>query len=114
MATNFDKFAIIDSFLDEVASYLPEIQAHLDRLQQRPDDRETIEETYRRTHTIAGSAAMMEFTGLSRVSQGMADGLGDALGRHVPLDPPTVAPLRRSLSRLDKLLQHGNDGAHDR
>src|SRR5258708_19465567 len=89
MATNFDKFAILDSFLDEVASYLPEIQAHLDRLQQRPDDRETIEETYRRTHTIAGSAAMMEFTGLSRVSQGMEDVLGDALDRQLPPPPPT-------------------------
>jgi chemotaxis protein histidine kinase CheA/ActR/RegA family two-component response regulator len=113
MATNFDKFAILDSFLDEVASYLPEIQAHLDRLQQRPDDRETIEETYRRTHTIAGSAAMMEFTGLSRVSQGMEDVLGDALDRHVPLDPPTVALLRRSLSRLEKLLEHVKSGADD-
>src|SRR5258706_4582922 len=113
MATNFDKFAILDSFLDEVASYLPEIQAHLDRLQHGRDDRETMEETSRRTHTIAGSAAMMEFTGLSHVSQGMEDVLGDALDRQVPLDPPTVALLRRSLSRLEKLLEHVKSGADD-
>src|SRR5258706_9379744 len=72
-----------------------------------------MEEPSRRTHTIAGSAAMMEFTGLSRVSQGMEDVLGDALDRHVPLDPPTVALLRRSLSRLEKLLEHVKSGADD-
>ena len=113
MSNNFDKFAILESFLDEVNSYLPEIQANLDRLQQRPNDIDTIEETYRRTHTIAGSAAMMEFAGLAHVAQGMEDILGDALDSQSPVDPPTVALLRRSFARLSRLVENIRTGADD-
>lgn len=106
MSNNFDKFAILESFLDEVTSYLPEIDANLDRLQQRPGDLDTVEETYRRTHTIAGSAAMMEFPGLARVAQGMEDVLGDAIDNGRSLDAPSIGLLRRSSSRLGRLVEH--------
>jgi HPt (histidine-containing phosphotransfer) domain-containing protein len=105
MSTDFDKFAILDSFLDEVASYLPEIEANLDRLQQNPRNSEAIEETYRRAHTIGGSAAMMDFSGLSHVAMGMEEILGDALDGTAPLDAPSVALLRRSTGRLQRLLE---------
>jgi chemotaxis protein histidine kinase CheA/CheY-like chemotaxis protein len=113
MSTDFDKFAILDSFLDEVASYLPEIEANLDRLQQRPGDQEAIEETFRRAHTIGGSAAMMEFSSLARVAQGMEEILGRALDSGAPLDAPSIALLRRSCGRLTRLMEQvrtGGDG----
>jgi chemotaxis protein histidine kinase CheA len=110
MSNEFDKFAILESFLDEVASYLPEIEAHLDRLQQTPGDQELLAETYRRAHTIAGSAAMMDFTDLAHVAQGMEEILGDVIDRGAPLDPPTVALLRRSSSRLGKLMEQARAG----
>jgi chemotaxis protein histidine kinase CheA/ActR/RegA family two-component response regulator len=113
MANNFDKFAILDSFLDEVRSYLPEIGANLDRLQQRPDDKETVEETYRRTHTIAGSSAMMEFTGMAHVAQGMEDILGEAIDSQAPIDAPTIGLLRRALSRLERLVDNIRTEADD-
>ncbi|HEX6817726.1 MAG TPA: response regulator [Ktedonobacterales bacterium] len=113
MANNFDKFAILDSFLDEVQSYLPEIQAHLDRLQQQPGDMDTIEETYRRTHTIAGSAAMMEFSGLAHVAQGMEDTLGEALDNQAALDPPTIGLMRRSCGRMSRLMEQIKAGGED-
>jgi chemotaxis protein histidine kinase CheA len=111
MSTDFDKFAILDSFLDEVASYLPEIEALLDRLQQQPGDREAVEEVYRRTHTIGGSAAMMEFAGLAHVAQGMEAILGEDLDGARPLDPPTIALLRRSFGRLSRLMDQARTGA---
>ncbi|MGZ3636295.1 MAG: Hpt domain-containing protein, partial [Ktedonobacterales bacterium] len=106
MSNNFDKFAILESFLDEVTSYLPEIETNLDRLQQYPGDLDTVEETYRRMHTIAGSAAMMEFPGLARVAQGMEDILGDAIDNGRSLDAPSIGLLRRSSSRLGRLVEH--------
>ena len=111
MSNSFDKFAILESFLDEVTSYLPEIGANLDTLQQRPGDTEVIEETYRRTHTIAGSAAMMEFGGVAHVAQGMEDLLGEAIDSGGALTPPVIALLRRSLSRLSQLVEHIRTGA---
>src|SRR5260370_27741076 len=113
MSNTFDRSAILESFLDEVTSYLPEIDANLDRLQQRPDDGETIEETYRRAHTIAGSAAMMEFGALARVAQGMEDILGEAIDHHATLDIPTIGLLRRSAARLARLVEHIRTGADD-
>src|SRR5215469_16803326 len=113
MSNNLDKFAILESFLDEVNSYLPEIEAHLDQLQQHPANFEAIEETYRRAHTIAGSAAMMDFFALSRVAQGMEEILGSAIDRHEGLDGPTIALLRRSFSRLARLVEQIRTGADD-
>src|SRR5216684_2621141 len=105
MSDTFDKLSVLDSFIEEVNSYLPEIETNLDRLAQPPDDIDTLEETYRRTHTIGGSAAMMDFRGLSHVAHGMEDILGDVLDGLASLDPPTLGLLQRSLGRMYRLLQ---------
>src|SRR5579875_554592 len=106
MGENFDKTAIIESFLDEVNAYLPEIEANLDRLQQTPDDLRALQETYRRTHTISGSASMMEFQALAHVAQGMEEILDEALERQEALSAPTIALLRRSCGRLRRIVEN--------
>ncbi|HEX6541174.1 MAG TPA: response regulator [Ktedonobacterales bacterium] len=113
MTDNFDKSTILDSFLDEVNAYLPEIEANLDRLQQSPGDTEALEETYRRAHTIGGSAAMMDFDALSHVAQGMEEILSEALDRGAPLPGAAIALLRRSQGRLTRLVEHIRSGADD-
>src|SRR6266566_5360142 len=105
MSNTFDKLSVLDSFIEEVNSYLPEIEANLARLAQSPGDMEAIEETYRRTHTIGGSASMMDFPGLAHVAHGMEDILGDVLDGVSTLDAPTIGLLQRSLGRMHKLLQ---------
>src|SRR5207245_8120021 len=113
MSNTFDKLSVLDSFIEEVNSYLPEIEANLNRLrtaqQESPDlspgDTEALEETYRRTHTIGGSASMMDFPGLAHVANGMEDILGDVLDGISTLDAPTIGLLQRSLGRMHKLLQ---------
>ncbi len=104
MSNSFDKLSVLDSFIEEVNSYLPEIQANLERLAHAPDDMEALEETYRRTHTIGGSASMMDFPGLAHVAHGMEDILGDVLDDLAALDPPTIGLLQRSLARMHRLL----------
>ncbi|HET9919891.1 MAG TPA: response regulator [Ktedonobacteraceae bacterium] len=105
MSNTFDKLSVLDSFIEEVNSYLPEIEANLERLAESPGDMEALEETYRRTHTIGGSASMMDFPGLSHVAHGMEDILGDALDATASLDPPTISFLQRSLRRLHRLVE---------
>jgi chemotaxis protein histidine kinase CheA/ActR/RegA family two-component response regulator len=112
MSNTFDKLSVLDSFIEEVNSYLPEIEANLERLTQSPGDMDALEETYRRTHTIGGSASMMDFPGLAHVAHGMEDILGDVLDGLTTLDQPTVELLQRSLARLHRLvggIQHGID-----
>src|SRR5712664_3406714 len=112
MSNSFDKLSVLDSFIEEVNSYLPEIQANLERLAHTPDDMEALEETYRRTHTIGGSASMMDFPGLAHVAHGMEDILADVMDGLASLDLTTVEFLQRSLDRLRRLvggIQHGID-----
>jgi chemotaxis protein histidine kinase CheA/ActR/RegA family two-component response regulator len=108
MSNTFDKLSVLDSFIEEVNSYLPEIESNLERLMRTPGDMEALEETYRRTHTIGGSASMMDFPGLAHVAHGMEDILGDVLDDLAALDPPTIGLLQRSLGRMHRLL----DGIH--
>ncbi|MFL5628016.1 MAG: response regulator [Ktedonobacteraceae bacterium] len=115
MSNSFDKLSVLDSFIEEVNSYLPEIEANLERLAQSPSgvapiDMEAVEETYRRTHTIGGSASMMDFPGLAHVAHGMEDILGDVLDGIASLDAPTLGLLQRSLARLHRLVRGIRDG----
>jgi chemotaxis protein histidine kinase CheA/ActR/RegA family two-component response regulator len=109
MSNTFDKLSVLNSFIEEVNSYLPEIEANLERLARTPDDMEALEETFRRAHTIGGSASMMDFPGLAHVAHGMEDILGDILDDLATLDPPTIGLLQRSLGRMHRLL----DGIHN-
>ncbi len=116
MSNTFDKMSVLDPFIEEVNSYLPDIETNLDHLSQlaqaaqSTSDMDAIEETYRRTHTIGGSASMMDFPGLAHVAHGMEDILGDALESIIILDVPTVALLQRSLERLHRLLKGIRNG----
>ena len=110
MSNTFDKLSVLDSFIEEVNSYLPTIEANLRRLVQAPGDMDALDETYRCTHTIGGSASMMDFPGLAHVAHGMEDILGDVLEGLATLDEPTIGLLQRSLGRLRFLLQGIHDG----
>src|SRR5437868_7301191 len=109
MSNTFDKLSVLDAFIEEVNSYLPEIETNLGRLALSTDDMEALEETYRRAHTIGGSASMMDFPGLAHVAHGMEDILGDVLDNLATLDPPTLGLLHRSLQRIHRLV----DGIHN-
>ncbi len=119
MSNTFDKMSVLDSFIEEVNSYLPDIETNLDHLaqlaqeKQATSDMDAIEETYRRTHTIGGSASMMDFPGLAHVARGMEDILGDALESIIVLDTPTIALLQRSLGRLHRLLDGIRNGINE-
>ncbi len=113
MSNAFDKQSLLDSFTEEVNSYLPEIEANLGRLAQSPGDMEALEETHRRTHTIGGSASMMDFPGLAHVAHGMEDILSDVLDGLTTLDEPTLGLLQRSLVRVRRLLSSIREGQKD-
>jgi chemotaxis protein histidine kinase CheA/ActR/RegA family two-component response regulator len=110
MSNTFDKQSVLDPFIEEVNSYLPEIETNLGYLAQSPGDMDALEETYRRTHTIGGSASMMDFPGLAHVAHGMEDILGDALEGLITIDEPALGLLNRSLGRVRRLLEGIRNG----
>ena len=111
MSNTSDKLSILEPFLEEVNSYLPEIEANLERLAASPGDLDALEETYRRSHTIGGSASMMDFSNLAHVAHGMEDILCDVLDGLTTLDEATLALLQRSLGRVRLLVEGIRTGA---
>jgi chemotaxis protein histidine kinase CheA/ActR/RegA family two-component response regulator len=110
MSNTFDKLSVLDSFIEEVNSYLPEIETNLERLAQSPGDMDALGEAGRHAHTIGGAASMMDFPGLAHVAHGMEDILGDAEEGLTTLDEPTLGLLQRSLARLHQLLEGIRNG----
>lgn len=104
MSNTFDILSSLYPFIEEVNSYLPEIRANLERLEQSASDMKALEETYLCTHTIGGSASMMDFPDLAHVAHSMEGILADALDGIVTLDALTIALLQRSLRRMQRLL----------
>src|SRR5207249_2187763 len=113
MSNTFDKLSVLDSFIEEVNSYLPEIEANLERLAQSPGDMDALEETHRLTHTIGGSASMMDFPGLAHIAQGMEDILGDIMDGLATPDEPTLGLLQRSFGRMQQLLKGIHSGVDE-
>ena len=115
MAGAFDRSAIMTSFVQELQTYIPEIANNLDRIQRQGQQPDILEEIYRRVHTIAGSAAMMDITGMAQVATAMETVVGDALDGAAPLNEQTIPLLQRSLGRLRQLMDllrtNGDDSA---
>jgi two-component system, chemotaxis family, sensor kinase CheA len=55
-----------EAFLEEAEELLASLEASLLELDQRPDDRELIQKTFRALHTLKGSGAMFGFDDMSR------------------------------------------------
>ena len=113
MVSVFDQFPMDDSFPDQVARYLSEMEVYLNRLERAPDDFEALEEAYRRAHTIGGSASTMGFPSLSMVTFAMEDLLGDVLDEVLHLDKAVLDLLRRSLGRSCLIVQMIKTGTGD-
>lgn len=113
MPVLMDAFPADDGFLAQVSRSLSEMEANLNRLEQEPEDFEALEEAFRRAHAINGSAAKMDFPGLSQMAHAMEDVLGDAYDRVIPLDEAALSLLRRSLFLASLLVELLKTGAGD-
>ncbi len=99
--------------MNEAQTYLPEIEGNLDRVQRSGISQEALEEIYRRAHTIAGSAAMMELPDIAAVARAMEDLIDRVLEGAAPFNDPVVGVLRRTVGRLRRLLDLARTGASD-
>ena len=64
MSDGLDKMAGI--FLEEASDLLEKLEDHLLKLEQNPEDMDTVGAVFRTMHTIKGSAGMFGFNSVSR------------------------------------------------
>jgi two-component system chemotaxis sensor kinase CheA len=77
---------LLDTFLAEAAELLGDVDAGLLRLEREPDDLDLVNQVFRATHTIKGSAGLFGFTELIRVTHAAEDLLDAVRGGDRRLD----------------------------
>jgi chemotaxis protein histidine kinase CheA len=74
MALDMAKF--LARFVEEARDHLVRLNAGLVRLENNPDDAETINAVFRSAHTIKGSSRMMKLVSITEVAHKLEDALG--------------------------------------
>ncbi|WP_207682281.1 hybrid sensor histidine kinase/response regulator [Desulfonema magnum] len=74
---------IVQGYIEEVKTYIPSLIQGLETLEERPDQSEVLEETYRLVHTIKGASAMVGIYGLSHIACQMEDALDDIIAEQL-------------------------------
>jgi len=85
-----DKSSIIEFFLIEAGEHLQNLNKGLLSLEKSPSDSALIDELFRAAHTLKGSAAMMEFQGVSDVAHTAEDMLDKFRSGTVPIGKETL------------------------
>ena len=60
-------------FLAEGREHLQELNLAVVRIEERPDDRETVDEIFRIAHSMKGMSATMGFAGMAALTHEMED-----------------------------------------
>jgi two-component system, chemotaxis family, sensor kinase CheA len=63
----------LDMFLAEGREHLQELNLAVVRIEEAPDDRETVDEIFRIAHSMKGMSATMGFAGMARLTHEMED-----------------------------------------
>ncbi len=100
-----------ETFLDEAAGVLDDLETALLALEQAPLDEETINQAFRAAHTIKGSAAGVGCVDVAAFTHGLEDALDAVRSRRWALTPPALAVLLQGVDLLrDLLIAARHDG----
>ena len=99
-----------DSFFEEAAELLEELEAGLLRLERHSDDPDTLNAVFRAAHSIKGSAGMLDMGALMRFTHGMESLLDAMRSGDVAVDRPKLAMLLRASDTLRDLVRWERQG----
>ncbi len=95
---------VLAGFLDEARSYLPIILEKLEAFQADPEQSTAIKEAFRYSHTIKGSASMIELPGLSLIASYLENVLEDFVtGKH-KMGKQTFGRLKKLVNQIEGFL----------
>ena len=95
---------IMAAFIEEIAEYLPQLRRHLNKLAAKPRDKEALEEAYRLSHTIKGSAAMLELNAISAEGRSLEQSLLPVVEKKLAFTPPLAQQLLTHVDTVEELL----------
>ena len=107
---DFDLSAFRDAFLDEAEENLAALEAGLLRLEQVPDDTETVHVVFRAAHSIKGGCGNFGLTATERLTHAVEDLLGDVRDGRLSGDAAPLDLLLRATDTLAGLLSAARAG----
>ncbi len=108
MAVDLSRFQ--ESFFTESAEHVETIESGLLELEQRPQDLDLLNRIFRAAHSIKGNAGMFNFTAIGGLTHQMENVLDLLRNEKMPVTPPIIDTLLRSLDGLKSLLEAAQGG----
>ena len=96
---NFDQY--IDIFLDESREHLQNLNDCLLRIEDNPDDNETVNEIFRIAHTLKGMSGTMGFTNMQKLTHKMENVLDGIRSQKIKVTRDLIDSLFEGLDILD-------------
>ncbi|XOF34377.1 MAG: Hpt domain-containing protein [Candidatus Electrothrix sp. YB6] len=104
---------IVDSFLEEVEGYLPDMRRCLQSLQQNRQHRQALAEFHRIAHTIKGAAAMVGLDDLSGIGELLEKVMENVLASALSLDDELLTLLEEATGHIERYCMAQREGDTD-
>ncbi len=95
---------LLADFLTETNENLAELDVALVKLEQTPDDAETLSQIFRLVHTIKGTCGFLGLPRLERVAHAAESVLGKVRDRTLVVTPPVVNEVLQALDRIKAIV----------
>lgn len=105
MVSNFDRSAYLGPFRAEMEEHLQALTREILALESHPDDPLLIDELFRRTHTVKGSARMMGFNEVANLAHAMEDVLDGLKAGALHPSPSLLDAMLTATDLLRELIQ---------
>ncbi len=92
---------VLAGFLDEVRGYLPIILQRIEAYQADPKQLEAMKEAYRYSHSIKGSASMIDLPGLSLIASYLEEVLEEFASTESKMGKRALARLRKMVVQIE-------------
>ncbi len=110
---DIDSKALLRSFLAESEEGLASMEEALMVLERRPRDEEALGRVFRIAHTIKGTAAMFDFTGVERLAHALEELLDRLRERTLRLTGELVSLLLRAVDVLRTMIPEATAGSSE-
>ena len=101
---NFDMVMFHQAFFEEATDLLSDLEGHLLRLEETPDDLELLSAIFRCAHSIKGGSATFGFADIAHFTHGLETLLDKVRNGQIAVNPALTSVLLASLDQMKALL----------
>jgi two-component system chemotaxis sensor kinase CheA len=107
----------LEIFIDESKEHLQSLNTCLLALENKPSDKDLINEVFRSAHTLKGMAATMGFKRMNQLTHDMENVLSEIRLGNMSIDPVLLDTMFKCLDALEQyvesIVQTGNEGENE-